>query len=63
MVNEMAMIVSGGYIDAGFRDIILARCEIARDQHGAFTTINPHHRAYLPLHYVLFFPYGELGGH
>ena len=61
VVNEVAIIVPEEYGEAGFRDIVLARCGMGSEQHGAFTTINPNYGVYLPLHYVLFFPRGEFG--
>ena len=56
--NEVAIIIPDEYDVAGSRDIILA------DRNGnGFSTINPNHAAYMALHYVLLFPYGEHGWH
>ena len=59
--NEVAMIIGDEYCEAGFRDIVLA----SRNSSGRLhlTTINPNHGSYMPLHYVLLFPNGELGWH
>ena len=56
--NEVAIIIPDEYDVAGSRDNILA------DHNGnGFSTINPNHAAYMALHYVLLFPYGEHGWH
>ena len=56
--NEVAMIIPDEYDVAGSRDIILA------DRNGnGFGTINPNHAAYMALHYVFLFQYGEHGWH
>ena len=56
--NEVAIIIPDEYDVAGSRDIIFTD----NYRHG-FSTINPNHAAYMALHYVLLFPYGELGWH
>ena len=56
--QEIAIIIPDEYTDAGCRDIVLAE-----RNSNAFTTINPNNAAYMPLHYVLLFPYGEHGWH
>jgi len=63
VVDEVAMMVPEEYGEAGFSDIVLARRGMQGEGQGAFTTINPNHSAYLPLHYVIFFPRGELRWH
>jgi len=58
--NEVAMILPAEYGDRGFRDIVLAK----RTNGGeGFSMINANHAGYMPLHYVLLFPHGELGWH
>ncbi|KAG5561267.1 hypothetical protein RHGRI_004335 [Rhododendron griersonianum] len=55
--DEIAVVVPGdGTKASGMRDIILH----LRGDNGLMR-INECHPAYLPLHYVLLFPYGELG--
>lgn len=59
--NEVALIIADEYNKAGCRDIVLARRSVEGD--AQFTSINPNHAAYMPLHYVLLFPHGDLGWH
>ena len=55
---EIAMIIPDEYGEVGSRDIVLA------DRNGpGFSTISSNHAAYMALHYVLLFPYGEHGWH
>lgn len=58
--NEVAVIIAEEYDKSYFRDIVLAY----RGQNGGsthqFSHIDPHHTAYMPLHYVLLFPKGNL---
>ena len=61
--DKVSMILPEEYGAAGFRDIVLASRTNGDDQGNHFTLINPHHASYLPLHYVLLFPYGEPGWH
>ena len=62
--DEVSMILPEEYYGSeGFRDIILARRVNGEHVVNSFTLINPNHALYLPLHYVLFFPYGEPGWH
>ena len=61
--DEVSMILPEEYGSEGFRDIILARRVNGQDVENSFTLINPNHPLYLPLHYVLLFPYGEQGWH
>ena len=60
--EEMAVIIPDEYGEAGFRDILLAK-QTAGDDLSTFAQIDPHHPAYMPLHYVLLFPYGTQGFH
>ena len=61
--DEVSMILLEEYESAGFRDIVLASRTNGDDQGNHFTLINPNHASYLPLHYVLLFPYREPGWH
>ena len=61
--DEVSMILPEEYGSEGFRDIVLARRVNGQDVSNSFTRINPNHALYLPLHYVLLFPYGEHGWH
>jgi len=63
MVDEVSMILPEEYGSAGFRDLVLARRMDDDDHANPFTYINSNHASYLPLHYVLLFPYGEPGWH
>ena len=58
--NEIAMIVQDEYEDAGPSNIILAQRGLNGDRR--LTIINSNNAAYMPLHYVLLFPHGDLGG-
>ena len=51
---EIAVIIPDEYSEAGICDIILAD-----RQAPGFSTISCNNAAYMPLHYVLLFPYGE----
>ena len=61
--DEVSMILPEEYGSTGFRDIVLASRMNGEDRDNPFTLINPNHASYLPLHYVLLFPYGEPGWH
>jgi len=65
VANEVAMIIPEEYGEAGFRDLVLAKRNIEGDpgEQSDFSRIDPNHAAYLPLHYTLMFPAGELGWH
>lgn len=58
--NEVAMIIPDGST-SDYRDIVLRRH--MPDGQTKLYRINEGHPAYLPLHYVLLFPYGENGWH
>jgi len=60
--DEVTMILPEEYGEQGMKDIVLAK-RVNGEDVGAFTLINPNHALYLPLHYVLLFPNGELGEH
>jgi len=59
--NEVAMILPEEYSRGGFRDIVLAERVNGEVLDNGLTIINSNHASYLPLHYVLLFPYGEPG--
>ena len=59
--DEIAVIIPDEYGEAGFRDIVLAKR--TGNQNDNFSIINPNHASYMPLHYVLLFPQGDLGWH
>jgi len=61
--DEVSMILPEEYGSGAFRDIVLARRVNGEDLGRDLTLINPNHALYLPLHYVLLFPYGEHGWH
>ena len=56
--NEVAIIIQDEYGLPCKREIVL----IERNNNWMFR-ISPTHAAYMPLHYVLLFPYGDLGWH
>lgn len=65
-VDEVAGIIPNEYSKEGFRDIIITYKESSSENHenlALFKRINENHAAYMPLHYVLLFPRGELGWH
>ena len=66
-VEEVAMLVpvNSEYSEASFCDIVMATRSGEGGSEGStgFTTINETHGAYMPLHYVLLFPRGDLGWH
>jgi len=61
--NEVAMILPEEYGRGGFRDIVLAERVNGVVPDNGLTIINSNHASYLPLQYVLLFPYGEPGRH
>ena len=61
--DEVSMILPEEYGSEGFRDIVQARRINGEEMENTFTIMNPNHALYLPLHYVLLFPYGESGWH
>ena len=61
--HEVAMILPDEYGKGGFHDIVLAERVNGEVPDNGLTIINSNHASYLPLHYVLLFPYGEPGWH
>ena len=60
--NEVTVIIPDEFTDASRRDLVLAVREAGQDC-PQLHTINVTHPAYMPLHYVLLFPYGDPGWH
>ena len=56
--NKVAVIIPDEYGNTSFRDIILAE-RYAPNKQPRYYRINLTHAAYIPLHYVLLFPYGN----
>jgi len=57
--NEVAVIIPDEYSMASHRDIVLAQKNVPNE--SQFQIISSSHAAYTPLHYVLFFPFGDHG--
>jgi len=57
MADEVSMILPEEYGSAGSWDLVLARRMDDDDHANPFTYINSNHASYLPLHYILLFPY------
>jgi len=55
--NEVAVIIPNDYTIASHRDIVLAQKNVPNE--SQFKIISLSHGAYTPLHYVLFFPFGD----
>ena len=60
--NEVTAIIPNKYTAASRRDLVLTVREGGRDR-PQIRTVNVTHAAYMPLHYVLLFPYGDPGWH
>lgn len=60
--DEIAIIIPDEYDRASFRDIVLA-CRQSENDAPIFQNISSTTAAYMPLHYVLLFPCGDLGWH
>jgi hypothetical protein len=62
VVSEVAAVIPDEYADRCYREIVLAE----RSNSGnirRFSSIHPHHAAYLPLAYPLLFPRGDHAFH
>ncbi len=57
-VGEVGPFMVGGDVDE-----VDARNIVMRSTNGYFQRVSPLHNAYMPLHYVLLFPYGRNGWH
>jgi hypothetical protein len=60
VVFEFAAVIPDEYADHSYREIVLAE-RSNRGNVRRFSSIHPHHAAYLPLAYLLFFPHGGHG--
>lgn len=60
--DEVAVIIPDETAEQSCRDILLAVRNPGRNS-PALTRVNVTHAAYMPLHYVLLFPHGDLGWH
>jgi hypothetical protein len=60
--NEVTAIIPDEYTDASRRDLVLMVREAGRDR-PQIHIVNMTHAAYMPLHYVLLFLYGDPGWH
>ena len=58
--DELAVILPDEFAERSRRDIVLAVRDPARNA-PRLTRIDVTHAAYMPLHYVLLFPHGDLG--
>jgi hypothetical protein len=56
--NEVAVIILDEYSNTGFRDIMLAE-RGTPNKPPRYFRINLAHAVYIPLYYVLLFPYGN----
>ena len=57
--NEVAMIIGNETSDAGFRDLRIYLRNSSTE--FTYTTISPNHAMYMPSHYTLMFPHGNMG--
>ena len=57
---EVAIIILDEYKQGEFRDIVLAY-QNSKNNHNQYHTIDSNLAAYILLHYILFFPYRDLG--
>jgi hypothetical protein len=62
MGNELAIVIPNEYGEQSKQDIVPAVREPGRN-HPQLKCINVTHTAYMPLHYVLLFPYRDKGWH
>ena len=60
--NEVIALIPDKYTDASRRDLVLTVRE-AGCERPQMRTVNIIHAAYMPLYYVLLFPYGDPGWH
>jgi len=58
--NKVAVIILNKYSNASFRDIVLTE-RYTPNKRPRYCRINPTHAAYMPLYYILLFPYGDTG--
>ena len=60
--NEVTILIPDKYTDASRRNLVLMVREAGRE-YPQLRTVNVIHVAYMPLYYVLLFPYGDPGWH
>ena len=60
--NEVTAIIPDEYTDASRRDLVLTVREASRED-PYIRTVNVTYAAYMPLYYVLLFPYGDPSWH
>jgi hypothetical protein len=60
--NEVAVIILDKYSNASFRNIMLIE-RYTPNKQPRYYYINLTHTVYIPLHYILLFPYGNTGWH
>ena len=63
VVSEVAIVIPDEQGDKCFRDVILCSRGQSGSLQDTYQRISRDHGAYLPLHYVLFYPYGNPGFH
>jgi hypothetical protein len=56
--NKVTAIILNEYIDASCRDLVLIVREASRER-PQIRIVNVIHATYMPLHYILLFPYGD----
>lgn len=61
-IEEVAIIIPDEYNQSEFRDIFWVYCHHENNS-NQYYTISSNLAAYMPLHYVLFFPKGDPGWH
>jgi hypothetical protein len=60
--NEVTVLIPDEYTDASCRNLVLTVCKAGRKR-PQMHTVNVIYAAYIPLYYVLLFPYGDPGWH
>jgi hypothetical protein len=57
--NKVGVLILDEYLDASFKDIVLAVCNPTKNRRLRIVPIS--HPGYMPFHYVLLFPRGANG--
>ena len=60
--NKVAIVIPDKHENASYRDIVFTDCGPPKEP-PRYHCINLNHAAYIPLHYILLFPYGDCGWH
>jgi len=60
--NKVAVIIPDEYGNTTFRNIVLIK-RYTPNKQPQYCCINSTHAAYMPLHYILLFPYNNTGWH